>query len=100
MLKIHKVSKEQLVPGVDPPARLVTSMRDGVSKRSDVFLAERFLKPLEKQFCEDLLTDTSDALKWLEHCNETMTVDVKKSIRPFTFDFNSLYNSLSPTLVI
>ena len=32
MLKIHKVRKEDLVPGVEPPTRLVTSLRDGVSK--------------------------------------------------------------------
>ena len=48
MLKIHKMKKDELIPGVEPPARLVTSLRDGVAKRSDVFLAEHFLKDLEK----------------------------------------------------
>ena len=37
MLKIHKLRKVDLIPGVEPPARLVTSLREGVSKRSDVF---------------------------------------------------------------
>ena len=79
MLKIHKVRKEELVPGVEPPARLVTSMRDGVSKRSDVFIADRYLKPLERDFCEDLLLDTSDALRWLDSINQRLGPDRKKS---------------------
>ena len=37
MLKIHKVRKTDLVPGEEPPARLVTSLSEGVAKRSDVF---------------------------------------------------------------
>ena len=100
MLKIHKVRKEDLIPGVEPPARLVTSLRDGVSKRSDVFLAETYLKSLEKDFCKDLLVDTSDALRWLNSANDTLSVDVKKSLKCFTFDFKALYDSLQPELVI
>ena len=41
MLKIHKLTPEQLKPGWDPPARLVTALKDGCCKRSDVFLARR-----------------------------------------------------------
>ena len=63
MLKIHKLRKEQLVPGVEPPARLVTSLREGIAKRSDVFIADRYLKALERDFCKDLLVDSSDALR-------------------------------------
>ena len=32
LLKIHKLTKEDLVPGVEPPARLVTSLRESVAK--------------------------------------------------------------------
>ena len=64
MLKIHKLPKEQLVPGVNPPARLVTALQEGISKRSDVFIADRFLKELEQNFCGDLLKDTNSALNW------------------------------------
>ena len=63
MLKIHKLRKEELTPGVEPPARLVTSLREGVAKRSDVYIADKFLKKLEKDYCKDLLTDTTDALR-------------------------------------
>ena len=31
MLKIHKLTKEELVPGVNPPSRLVTALQEGVS---------------------------------------------------------------------
>ena len=62
MLKIHKLAKEELIPGVNPPSRLVTALQEGISKRSDVFLADKFLKDLEIDFCEDLLKYTNSAL--------------------------------------
>ena len=99
MLKIHKLRKEELVPGVEPPARLVTSLREGVAKRSDVYIADRFLKNLEKDYCQDLLVDSSDALRWLENKNSILSRATKKSINCFTFDFKSLYDSLDPALV-
>ena len=100
MLKIHKLPKEQLVPGVNPPARIVTALQEGVSKRSDVFIADRFLKDLETDFCEDLLKDTNSALSWLDSVNENYSVADKKQMKAFTFDFKSLYDSLKPDLVI
>ena len=66
-LKIHKVRKEQLTPGVEPPIRLITALQDGITKRSDVFLAETYLRDLEKDFCAELLQDSTDALQWLEN---------------------------------
>ena len=69
MLKIHKVRKEELVPGVKPPVRLVTSLRDGVAKSSDVYIADKYLKTLEEEYCKDLLQDTSSALRWLDQAN-------------------------------
>ena len=77
-LTVHKLTKDELKPGVEPPIRLITALQDGISKRSDVFVAERFLKHLEKDYCTNLLTDTTDALRWLEHMNsETSTLDKK-----------------------
>ena len=99
MLKIHKLRKEDLVPGVEPPARLVTALREGVAKRSDVYIADQFLKKLEKDFCQDLLVDSSDALRWLEKANSTLSPGTKKTIKCFTFDFKALYDSLDPELV-
>ena len=98
-LKIHKVPVEQLVPGVEPPCRLITALQDGVSKRSDVYLADRYLRLLERDFCKDLLIDTNDTLWWLEVVNNTLDHNQKKKLRPFTFDYKALYDSLSPELV-
>ena len=42
-LKIHKLDKSELAPGCELPVRLITALQDGVSKRSDVYLADKFL---------------------------------------------------------
>ena len=99
MLKIHKLQKEELIPGVKPPARIVTALQDGVSKRSDVFIADRFLKDLEEKYCGDLLKGTTSALKWLDTVNNSYSTDEKKHMKAFTFDFKSLYDNLRPELV-
>ena len=99
-LKIHKLEKEQLVPGVEPPIRLITALQDGVSHRSHVFLADRYLKDLERDFCGDLLTDTTDAIRWMEIVNNDLDEDEKSNLNAFTFDFKSLYDSLDQQLVI
>ena len=99
-LKVHKLKKEELVPGVEPPIRLITALQDGISKRSDVFVAAKFLKDLEKDFCKDLLTDTTDALLWLDELDKTLPTSAKKRLKAFTFDFKALYDSLSTDLVV
>ena len=99
MLKIHKLAKEELVPGVKPPSRLVTALQEGISKRSDVFLADKFLKSLEQDFCDDLLKDTNSALEWLDSVNEKYSTAEKKQMKAFTYDFKSLYDNLKPELV-
>ena len=48
------------------------ALQDGISKRSDVYLADRYLRLLERDFCKDLLIDTNDALWWLEVVNNTL----------------------------
>ena len=99
-LKIHKCAKEDLKPGIEPPIRLITAMQDGITKRSDVYLADKLLRDLEQDFCQDLLIDTNDALLWLESTDELLDHNLKRQLRPFTFDFKSLYDSLDPDLVI
>jgi hypothetical protein len=65
-----------------------------------VFIADRFLKDLEKDFCNDLLTDTTGALRWLEEVNNELDQSEKSKLSSFTFDFKSLYDSLNQDLVI
>ena len=92
MLKIHKLQKEQLVPGVNPPARLVTALQDGISKRSDVFIAERFLKELESNYCGDLLKDTNSALSSLNMVDKNYSVNDKKRYESLHIRFQSIYD--------
>ena len=99
MLKIHKLKKEEVTVGADPPARLVTALQEGISKRSDVFLAKTYIQLLEKDFCEDLLKDTNGALLWLDEIDRKSSVLSKKNFKSFTFDYKSLYDSLKPELV-
>ncbi len=99
-LKVHKLSLEELKPGVEPPIRLITALQDGITKRSDVFIAAKFLKDLEKDYCEDLLSDTTDALQWLDQVNTESSVTDKMRFKSFTYDFKALYDSLNPVMVL
>ena len=98
--KIHKLKKEELIPGAKPPARLITALHEGASRRPDVFLADKYLRQLERDFCEDLLIDNRDALVWLDNINNTLDIELKSNIKAFTFDYKALYDSLSPHLTI
>ena len=98
-LKIHKLSPEDLKPGVDIPVRLISCLQEGVSKRSDVYVAQKYLKDLEKDYCKDLVKDTTETLVWLEKFNDKSYTD-KRSYTPFTVDFQALYDSLSHSLVV
>ena len=88
-LKIHKLKPEDIKPGTDIPARLITCLQESVTKRSDVYVVEKWLKSLERDYCTDLVTDTTNSLKWLEMCNEKAKVS-RKSYNPFTFDFDCM----------
>ena len=46
-----------------------------------------------------MLSDTSEALRWLDHINDTVPNIQKSHFKSFTFDFKSLYDSLKPELV-
>ena len=97
-LKIHKLKPEDIKPGCNIPARLITCLQEGVTKRSDVFIADKWLKQLEKDYCKDLVKDTTESLIWLEELN-TKAQQSSVHFSPFTFDFDSLYDRLSPDLV-
>ena len=100
VLKIHKIKKGELKPGVEPPIRLITALQESVTKRSDVFLAQEYLFKLEKDYCKDLLVDTTHALKWLEELNGNLERSQNKHLKAFSFDFKALYDSLSPKTTI
>lgn len=89
-LKIHKLDKSELAPGCEPPVRMITALHDGVSKRSDVYLTDKFLGQLEEDFCGDRLMDNTVALIWLDELDKTLDKDTKSNLNSFTFDFKSL----------
>ena len=94
LLKIHKLAPESLKPGVKIPIRLVTNLSKSVTSRSDKFINWRFLQPLQNEFCKDLAKDSTDVLQWLENVHP---------INPpsgFSWDFVSLYDNLTPSLVM
>ena len=101
-LKIHKVSPDDLTPekADDIPARLITSLQDSTTKRSDVFVAEKWLNDLQKDYCKDLVESTDEALIWLDDLNKDINFTSKRNVRAFTFDFEALYDSITPTLAI
>ena len=99
-LKIHKLKREMLKPGIKPPCRLITALQEGVTRRSDVYLADTFLRDLERDFCDDLLIDSTDALKWLETTDLSLDHNLKKRLKAFTYDFEALYDSVDPDLAI
>ena len=98
-LQILTINVEEIIPGCDPPACLFTWLQDGVTSRSDIFIAEQWLKPLQKEYCLDLVEDSIDVLVWLDQLNEN-DVERKRTFKPFTFDFAALYDSLTPALVV
>ena len=98
LLKVHKLKPQELKFGCRPPVRLVANLSDSVTSRSDKFLAWNFLKPLQNEFCKDLLGDSSQLLQWLEGYDGKDLGD--RRIRGFALDFDSLYDSLRPSLVI
>ena len=99
-LKIHKMDNIDIKPGCNPPARLISSLQDGITKRTDVFIANKWLKSLEADFCTDLVKDTNSTLIWLDSIDKSCSNDVKRNLKPFTFDFEALYDSLTPDLVL
>ena len=98
LFKIHKLTLSQLDdPGVKIPACLVIDLHDGVTSRSDKFLVWKWLAPLRKDYAEDLVKDSSEALLKLEK----LETDGSLSDNTLAFCLNvvSLYDSLKFDLV-
>ena len=66
LLKIHKLSLEEINAKTLPPARFVSDLSQGLTVRSDKFIAWRYLKDLCKDYASDLVRDSTQALRKLE----------------------------------
>ena len=64
--KIHKLKIEELVAGVELPYRMITDLSRGPTSRADRFIAVNFLEGLQKDYCKDLLQDTTMCLQKLD----------------------------------
>ena len=64
--------------------------------RSDKFLNWKFLQSLESDFCGDLINDSTEALRWLE----SIAGPNMSNLNGLSWDFSSLYDSLSPEFVL
>lgn len=98
MLKIHKLSETELLQKKIPPSRFVTDLSRGVTARSDKFLVWKFLGPLTRDYCVDLVRDSTAALMKLENLGASGEVD--DSWFSISIDIVSLYDSLRHELVM
>ena len=98
LLKVHKLSIEQLRSKTIPPSRFVSDLSKSLTVRSDKFITFSWLHDLAKDFATDLVRDSTEALLRFEtlSSNGTITDDMYA----FGFDVISLYDSLSPALAI
>jgi len=90
--KIHKLSIEELVPGVPLPFRMVTDLSRGPTCRADKFIAANFLKDLQDDYCKDLIQDSTMFLQKLDVISPTSDHNFL-----FNVDVESLYDSLRRT---
>ena len=75
LLKVHKFSRAELFQKKVPPSQFVTDLSRGVTARSDKFLVWNWLGPLARDYCVDLVKDSTAALTKLEALSTTGEVD-------------------------
>ena len=96
--KIHKLSLQELSEKKIPPSRFVTDLSQGITARSDKFLIWKWLGPLATDYCNDLVNDSTHALRNLELLQ--LGGEVTNECYSFSLDVVSLYDSLKHDLVL
>ena len=96
LLKIHKLDSSDLKPGKQIPLRLINDLSQSPTARSDKHFNWKYLKPLQDEFCFDLVKDSTETLKWLEGVASSRD----SGLSGFTWNFSSLYDNLTPELVL
>lgn len=97
LLKLHKLSSDELKQKKIPPSRFVTDLSQGVTARSDTFLVSKWLGPLARDYCTDLVKDSTAALMKLEDL--VVRNEVGDDWFSVSIDIVSLYDSLRHELV-
>ena len=98
LLKVHKITKEEIAAKKLPPCRFVTDLSNGLSARSDKFIVWRWLSDLARDYAVDLVKDSTDALIKLEGLS-TSAVNRDNNNWLFNMDVVALYDSLNHELV-
>ena len=98
LLKIHKLTQEELAAKKIPPSRFVTDLSNGVAARGDKFLVWKWLGPLAKDYAQDLVQDSTAALMKLEDLQNSGVI-VGNNMISFSLDVVALYDSLGHELV-
>ena len=82
-----------IVPGIDLPFRIITSLSKGPTARADKFIAVNFLRGLQDDYCKDLLKDSTMFLQCLDGL-ETNLDYIGDRDYLFNKDIEALYDSL------
>ena len=98
LLKLHKLSQAELLQKKIPPTRFVTDLSRGVTARLDKFIVWKWLGSLAKDYCTDLVRDSTEALIRLE--NLVDSGEVNDTWFSISIDIVSLYDSLQHNLVM
>ena len=67
LLKLHKCKLEDIKPGFNIPIRLVNDPSQSPTSRSNKFINWMYIKHLQHEFCKDLVKDSTETLKCLNH---------------------------------
>ena len=99
MLKAHKITPQELSEKKIPPSRFVTDLSNGVTSRSDKFIVWKWLAPLARDYCTDLVKDSTEALCKLDAL-EKAGIILDNGFLSFSLDVVSLYDSLRHDVVM
>ena len=97
LLKLHKLSADQITEKMLPPMRLVHAQKFGPLYRVEKWLAP-YLTDLSRRYCEEeFLLDTNDLLETVKLYNistAAIPLDERPDLNLFTLDVEALYPSI------
>ena len=82
-----------------PPSRFVSDLSGGVTARFDKFIVWKWLAPLARDYCTDLVKDSTEALCKLDELEKSGVVK-DNDFNSFSLDVVALYDSLRHDVVM
>ena len=99
LFKVHKSTQQEIDEKKIRPSRFVTDLSNGVTARSDKFLVWKWLGPLARDYCSDLVRDSTEALCKLDSMEKSGLIKDDNYLS-FSLDVVSLYDSLKHEVVL